>query len=396
MTEPNTPEHALEFRSRGSDDWRPLAELAGADDAQRPVVKSNKDELHNVLLASLQMQHLVVLAGSGCSRSADGPSMTDLWLAAVGEKPTEAAQKVANRVHQDLADRNIEAFLSRVESFLDVSEDAELEEFLNASKRVILDRCSDFLQADKLNTHKTFLHRLSRRRVRDQRLKVFTTNYDLCFERTAGGLGGVALDGFSFSAPRHYDPRFFSYDIIRRPHSSEDLGNFLEGVFLLYKLHGSVNWARTKDGAIVEKERPEPEEACLIYPARGKYQQSFRQPHLEAMAQYLAAVREPNTCVLVVGFGFNDDHLSEPLLAAARSNPHLRLIIVDREAKAKVNDVGKRNAYWDELGKLGARGEDIWFISADFEAFAQLIPDLRSLTPADALMRAVQDVARER
>jgi hypothetical protein len=319
--------------------------------------------------------------------------MLDLWNYAVGREPTDATRQIAATVHHDLSDENIEAFLSRIEAFLQVSDDKAVATFLNDSKKVILDRCRGFLKAEEIEAHKTFLHRLSRRRVRDQRLKVFTTNYDLCFERAAGELGGVALDGFSFTAPRCYDPRFFSYDIVRRPRSGDDLGSYLEGVFLLYKIHGSVNWARGDGGAIFEKTEPEPKEACLIYPARGKYQQSFTQPHLESMAQYLAAVREPNTCVLVVGFGFNDDHLAEPLLAAAKSNPHLRLIIVDPGAEAKT---ANGNGYWTQLAELGVHGEDIWFIAAGFEEFSQMIPDLKSLTPADTLMKAIQGVTRER
>jgi hypothetical protein len=207
-------------------------------------------------------------------------------------------------------------------------------------------------------------------------------------------LGGVAVDGFSFTAPRRYDPRFFGYDIIRRPRSGDDLGNYLEGVFLLYKLHGSVNWARGEAGAIYEKPKPTPTEACLIYPASGKYQQSFVQPHLESMAQYLAAVREPNTCLLVVGFGFNDDHLAEPLLAAVQSNPHLRLIIVDPTADEKVKDANG-NRFWRQFFELGGRGEDVWFIKASFKDFAHMIPDLKSLTPADTLMKAIKGVTRE-
>lgn len=393
MTTPEPSKTVHAFRIPGTSDWRPLTAISGGNDAQHDEVKRNKEEIKNMLLASLQMQHLVVLSGSGCSLSADGPSMLDLWNHAVGEKPTEKETKIAAKVHHDLTDKNIEAFLSKVEAFLHVNEDKEVADFLNASKKVILSKCSGFLQTDKLDAHKTLLHRLSRRRVRDQRLKVFTTNYDLCFERAASDLGGVALDGFSFVAPRRFDPRFFSYDIIRRPRSGDDIGNYLEGVFLLYKLHGSVNWARNDSGTIFEKENPEPEEACLIYPAKGKYQQSFTQPHLESMAQYLAAVREPNTCVLIVGFGFNDHHLAEPLLAAARSNPHLRLVIVDPEAGANAD---KGNRYWKQFFELGGHGEDIWFIAAGFEDFARMIPDLKSLTPADTLMKAFQGVTRAR
>jgi hypothetical protein len=382
------------FRASGTTEWRGLSADGESDKERQDEVRKARDELKNMLLASLQMQHLVALAGLGCSLSAGGPSMQDLWNGAVGEKPTDEAKATAEKVHYKLTDANIEVLLSRVEAFLQLNEGDNAVDFLNSSKQVILKKCSAFLDPGKLDPHKTFLHRLSRRRARDQRLQVFTTNYDLCFERAAGELGGVALDGFSFTAPRRYDPRFFAYDIIRRPRSGDDLGNYLEGVFLLYKLHGSVNWARGEDGAIHEKNNPTPTEACLIYPATGKYQQSFVQPHLESMAQYLAAVREPNTCLLLVGFGFNDDHLAEPLLAAVQSNPHLRLIIVDPGADEKIKDVSG-NRFWRQFSELGGRGEDVWFIKASFEDFAQMIPDLKSLTPADTLMKAIKGVTRE-
>lgn len=380
------------FRVPGSDGWRDLVAENATDKVKQEEARRAKDELKNVLLASLQMQHLVVLAGSGCSQSAGGPSMQDLWSGAVGKAPTDAAKATAKKVNHDLTKQNIEAFLSRVEAFLQVTQDTEINKFLDSSKQVILEKCSAFLDAGKLRAHRTFLHRLSRRRVRDQRLRVFTTNYDVCFERAASELGGVALDGFSFTAPRRYDPRFFGYDIIRRPRSGDDLGHYLEGVFLLYKLHGSVNWARGEGGVIHEKENPAPSEACLIYPATGKYQQSFVQPHLESMAQYLAAVREPNTCLLAVGFGFNDDHLAEPLLAAVESNPHLRLIVADNAAKTNTT---KDDRYWKRFFELSAGGEDIWFINAPFGDFVEMIPDLKSLTPADTLIKAIKDVARE-
>jgi len=392
MTAPEQKTATSAFRAPGADGWRELVAENAGDKEQQEEVRKAKDALKNMLLVSLQMQHLVVLAGSGCSQPAGGPSMQDLWNGAVGEEPREEAKTVAEKVKYDLKGQNIETLLSKVEAFLQLGDDAVVSAFLNSSKQVILDKCSAILDAGKLGDHKTFLHRLSRRRVRDQRLQVFTTNYDLCFERAARELGGVALDGFSFTAPRRYDPRFFAYDIIRRPRSGDDLGNYLEGVFLLYKLHGSVNWARGEDGTIHEKDKPTPDEACLIYPASGKYQQSYVQPHLESMAQYLAAVREPNTCLLAVGFGFNDEHLAEPLLAAVQSNPHLRLIVVNRETNTNTT-TGKR--YWKRFFELSSREEDVWFIRASFGDFAQMVPDLKSLTPADTLMKAIKGVTRE-
>jgi len=384
-----------EFRKPGSKIWNSLyisPEIVGANNEPTKEAEQANEGLKNTLLQALQMQHLVLLAGSGCSLNAGGPSMEDLWNAVVGNPPSNEIEKIAKSMHFNLDDKNIEKFLSTVESFLSIKEDMTLRTFLNEAQKRILDKCSDFLSTAKISSHETLLHRLSRRRTRDQRLRVFTTNYDLCFERAASGIGCVAIDGFTFIAPRQYDPRYFDYDIIRRPRLGDDNGNFLEGVFLLYKLHGSVNWERTENG-IFEIEKPDPQKACLIYPASGKYQQSYSQPYIESIAQYLASIREPNTCVLVIGFGFNDDHLSGPLLYAVQSNPHLRLIIVDPYIKAK--DTEGANQHVEKLFELSSDGEDVWFINETFDNFAKRIPNLKSLSPAERLLKEVKGAIQQ-
>lgn len=370
---------------------------------------SAREELKSVLLSSLQMQHVVALAGSGTSLgSINGPSMWTLWDHCVNSNPdsgddtrtpTAQAQAVIDEIGYEVAveKENIEALLSRCDAFLQIKKSVEVERFVSASKAVILKNCSDFLDGaddSRLASHRTFLHRLSRRRVRDSRMKLFTTNYDLCFERAAGKQGLVLLDGFSFTQPRQFDPRFFRYDIVRRPSTGDEVGNPLEGVFHLYKLHGSVNWDQGASGEIEIKSNPKPETACLIYPAKGKYQQSYVQPHLELISQYLAALREPNTCLIVSGFGFNDDHLSEPIIAAARTNPHLRLIIVNPTVDELTSRPTEPNRFWDALYGLARQGEDVWLINATFSEFAEMIPDLKSLTPAQRLTRDIKSLVK--
>jgi hypothetical protein len=383
---------------------------AASDVAQiTAAAKSARDELKNCLLASLQMQHVVVLAGSGTSLgpTVKGPSMWTLWDYCVNSNPgtggaprTRAASAAAAiaTVGYDVAveKENIEALLSRCEAYLQIKDNADVTAFVTASKKVILQKCSEFIDttdANQLAAHRTFLHRLSRRRVRDSRLKLFTTNYDLCFETAAGRQGLVVLDGFSFTQPRQFDPRFFLYDIVRRPSSGDEVGTPLEGVFHLYKLHGSVNWSRRGDNDIEVDNHPSAATACLIYPAKGKYQQSYVQPHLELVSQYFATLREPNTCVIVAGFGFNDDHLSEPILAAVRTNPHLRLIVVNPSADDLTSRPKEKNKYWEALFRLSTQGEDVWLINANFGDFAELIPDLKSLTPAQRLTRDIKLLA---
>jgi hypothetical protein len=386
---------------------------AGTDPAEEQrilaVSKGTKEELKGFLLSSLQMQHIVVLAGSGTSLGpvTKGPSMWTLWDYCVNNNPgtgtaarvtSPTAAKVIDEIEYDLAteEDNIEALLSHCEAYLQVKSSADVATFVTDSKKLILDKCSGFIDPanpSQLAAHRTFLHRLSRRRVRDSRLKLFTTNYDLCFETAAGKQGLVMLDGFSFTQPRQFDPRFYLYDIVRRPTTGDEIGSPLEGVFHMYKLHGSVNWARKADYEIVVEQNPSPDSACLIYPARGKYQQSYVQPHLELISQYFSALREPNTCLIVIGFGFNDDHLSEPILAAVRTNPHLRLIVVNPSADSLTQQSFEQNKYWGTLFDLAKQGEDVWLIKARFGDFAEMIPDLKSLTPAQRLTRDIKLVA---
>jgi hypothetical protein len=389
------------FRKPGSISWESLSVLTSTDtikndasgDEHKKIEQAN-ETLKNILLQSLQMQHLIVLAGSGCSSYAGGPRMSKLWDAIIGKIPSNDAKYTACKINYNLNadEKNIEIFLSKILSFLSVETEQKIESFLKNAQLHIFNECSNFLKTAQLSSHETLLHRLSRRRTRDQRLRLFTTNYDLCFERAATNIGCVAIDGFSFMAPRRYDPRYFDYDIIRRSRSGDDNGSYLEGVFLLYKLHGSVNWEKIDNG-IIEKENPDPQRACLIYPASGKYQQSYTQPFIESISQYLAAIREPNTCLLVMGFGFNDDHLSGPLLSAVQSNPHLRLIVVAHSLKNSSSNC--QNRYLRKLVELSEKGDDVWLINESFENFVNRVPDLKSLTPAERLAKAISGAMQQ-
>jgi hypothetical protein len=68
---------------------------------------------------------------------------------------------------------NIEEFLSCCDAYLQVNDDAEISTFVSLCKAKILEKCSFRMTDKRLIGHTTFLHRLSRRRVRDSRLKLF-------------------------------------------------------------------------------------------------------------------------------------------------------------------------------------------------------------------------------
>lgn len=346
--------------------------------------RRHESRLKDYLRSSLQMQHLAMLCGSGTSIESGGPSMPALWQEAQKIDQFEHARK--NVGYQDGS--NLEEFLSRCDAFVELKGDSDRVAAVRAKAiGVILEQCRK--APSGLEAHATLLKKLIRRRARDSRVKLFTTNYDLCFESAAGELGIVPIDGFSFGSPRRFDPRFFDYDIVRRTPLGEGSA-FVPGVFHFYKLHGSVDWKGHDDSIIVEP-RVGASEVCLIYPARAKFQRSYEQPHLELMARYLATLRESNTCLVAAGFGFNDDHLSGPILAALRSNPHFRLIVVCRDPETKLNSgVGS----WGNLMALSSRA-DVSFLALPFSRFAELIPDLSALSRADELQAAVVRAVKE-
>lgn len=270
------------------------------------------------------------------------------------------AQTVCDKVkYTERKYPNIEHFLSNCEAYLAFHDDIEVLSFLNDVKK-ILDKCRSFIDDGNcdLSAYINLLQKMGRRRVRDPRLKVFTTNYDLAFETAASELGMMVVDGLSYTGVRKFDGKYFNYDVVKREENEHE---FVEGVLQLFKLHGSVSWIR-KDGQIYESRQPTATNACLIYPAKGKYQQAFIQPHLELLARLLDFLRKRNNCLVISGFGFNDDHLSEPIYSAIKSNPSMRLVIVDFKCATHIHNKGEDGSskYWSLLKELSL---DMTFIS---------------------------------
>ncbi|NWO11235.1 hypothetical protein HLV40_12610 [Chromohalobacter salexigens] len=404
------------YRKPGSAEWNALAFDSIETDSEAPPwleatdvaaarVRENKSYIQEILLKALQLPNLSFFAGSGTSLAeVGGPSMWDLWRKSMFLNPdakegdeeyrklstqaSEACKKVKYDQHKN---PNIEQFLSQCDAYLSFDRDEKILEFTQAVKKVILHECSSFINktGSDISSYQSLIQRLARRRVRDPRLKVFTTNYDMCFETAASNLGMVVVDGFSYARYRKFDGKYFNYDIVRREEQSSD---FIEGVFHLYKLHGSVSWERSGSD-VYENPEPKPQDAALIYPAKGKYQQAFIQPHLELLSRFLESLRQPNSCLLISGFGFNDDHLSEPIVSAIKSNPSLKLIVADFKARSNIEkSLFETSPYWEELSSLSLKGYDIHFINSSFSQLVSIIPNLKALTPADQLAKAIKDI----
>lgn len=138
------------------------------------------------------------------------------------------------------------------------------------------------------------------------RLKVFTTNYDLCIEVACRSQGIDVITGF------HPRTGQWSPSLFRSGASGINL----------YKLHGSLNWGLSDDledlenRPLVERYPPQwDKEPELILGPGSKLQPD--DPYAALYAEFHQAVRRAKVCV-AVGYSFRDNHIEKPIRNASR------------------------------------------------------------------------------
>ena len=248
-----------------------------------------------------QFENLLLLTGAGSSigwgKSGKlGKSMANLWDDAEALLTTEVFGKLLEtiRYNETWEDGTIVKNLEKVLSMSTPAipyipkADIDIEDCVNRIKDFIKEACQ--LSLPDNSPHTLLLNKITKRKVTLPRFKLFTLNYDLMFEQAAYESNFVVIDGFSFSQPRIFSGRNFDYDIVSRNQSRvKEEDNFIQKVFHLYKLHGSVNWER-QDNKIIQKENPN--SPLMIYPHQSKYESSYEQPYFEMMSRFQSNLRK--------------------------------------------------------------------------------------------------------
>lgn len=403
--------------SRTNGQW--LAEAPPPPPDAAPVAPVAEDpalsEAKRALSDLMRCSNLIVLSGLGtslCVKSAieggpKAPTMLDLWQqvearqnipAGAGEHQPPTFLQILGLVGHPEGKRDIEALLSRcrlAESFLIGAQKDEVTKFIARAEAHIVTATNFVSMGHPLPMHAEFLRRTARRSQRKSRMKVFTTNYDRCYEEAGRQGRYVVVDGFSHTVPPTFDAIHFTYETVRRLSDTEAFDP-IPNVFHLYKLHGSVDWQRHEHSGEITKwcQGGKP---VLIYPRNSKYELAFEQPYLEMIGAFQTALREPDTGLLVIGFGFNDNHLSEPIMSAIRSNLSLKAAVVS-PGLAPWGDLQQQglgecgtNKYLGRLRDLANAGDArITMLNCGFEQMVPLVPDVAAETDLE------QHVARLR
>ena len=288
---------------------------------------------------SRHFDNIIVLTGAGSSyeigkTDTKGLTMKKLWgkiVEGCGKKEIEELGQKIHYVFTDIEEVNLEEFMSQANLYtmLYHNEKADAEKIIRKIKDIIIQNCSIILPEDA--PHKEFLKRITTRKLKHNRLKLFTTNYDMLFEQAANKCGFTMIDGFSFTFPRVFNGNNFDYDIVIRKNSRISAQeNYAGKVFHLYKLHGSLDWERDSQIGHVRKcDQSNNKQPVMIFPSSIKYETSYEQPFFEMMSRFQSELRMENALCMIIGYSFGDKHINSMIFEALDLNHSLQLVIID-------------------------------------------------------------------
>lgn len=320
-------------------------------------------ELQAHLASLLRLENVGVFFGAGASVPVGGKTMWGLWSEFVEQAPAAANWLLEERFIDAvaLAEGN-NRVPPNVEELIDTLEVAlaewrrygrdEVDGLLTA--RAAIFRAvvrAALLQRDwwaspigaeadeeHLQHHRAILQKLVAARQPGQASPwVFTTNYDLAIEWAAESMDLQVVNGFLGTHSRRFSPQ--SFDLGFRNIQARGEARF--GVYNIYlaKLHGSLSW-REESGQVFEvpasfawkqishflDDDTETELGLMVLPRAAKYMQTVGFVLGELFRRLSEFLSRPQTCLLISGYGFGDEHINR-LLRSALLNPTLQLVI---------------------------------------------------------------------
>lgn len=219
--------------------------------------------------------------------------------------------------------------------------------------------------------HLSFLSKLVTRDSNLGRTHLFTLNYDTLFEQALELLGIQYFDGFTGRVNARFDPSVYGLDIYYPGEVAEGRVRRFDKFLHYYKLHGSIHWRIVNDELRARHEdlseflkyrsKSETEKAADlikedfarshkefgILPTSNKFVQTIDMPYAHLFRSFNARLSAPQTFLLILGYGFGDDHVTR-IIETALMNPALVMLVVEPNPNCSTI---KRVSQYKELGK---------------------------------------------
>lgn len=276
-------------------------------------------------------------------------------------------------------------------------------------------------EAVESSGHIPFLAKLIARDTNLGRTHLFTLNYDTLFEQALEELGIQYFDGFSGKTTARFDPAVYGLDIYYPGDVAEGRVRRFDKFLQFYKLHGSLHWF-VEDGAYraqhrnlsfakdyrggdaaakAEKLKSDDYKdigSFGILPTSQKFTQTLDMPYAHLFRLFHARLNQPQTFLLVMGYGFGDDHVTR-IIETALMNPSLVMLVVEPKPDS---DIVKRIAQYQNLGQRAfvlterlEEGADCSYGVATFSDFAQnVMPDVKWLEDFKRLRKFEEQIRK--
>lgn len=140
-------------------------------------------------------------------------------------------------------------------------------------------------------------------------VNIVTTNYDRVLEHIMSYNNISFSDGFNGKILSIFDENLF------RNHKNINI----------IKVHGSLNWFEVDTEIRYMSRHMEDNPPQIIAPGKNKYQEAFSRPYRELIQKSDSLINDASS-FLVVGFGFNDEHLTPKIKAKVNSGNPIVLI----------------------------------------------------------------------
>jgi len=178
-------------------------------------------------------------------------------------------------------------------------------------------------------------------------LEIFTTNYDVLFERAFEASRVPVFDGFVGT----YHPFFY-------PECLDDEALLPKSRWIrLWKLHGSVNWVFHDEVAgkrIVRSQANESGE--LILPSHRKYDESRKQPYVAFMDRLSQLLNSEHALLITCGYSFGDEHINAIIYGALENRNTSNIIALQFQNLDENNDLVKAAVRRSNLTVIGPNG----------------------------------------
>ena len=178
-------------------------------------------------------------------------------------------------------------------------------------------------------------------------IELFTTNYDVLFERAFEATRVPVFDGFVGT----HRPFFYPECL----HDDEQLPK--AKWTRLWKLHGSVNWLledQPEGKRIIRSHLTETGE--LILPSHRKYDESRKQPYLAYMDRLSRILNSEHALLVSCGYSFRDEHINDILYGALDTTNTANIIALQFHELNENDDVSKAAVKRSNLSVIAPNG----------------------------------------